>query len=49
MAIMEFLEETYPKVKLLPEDPLTRAKVLPTVMMQIGTLNISLFLGKRDL
>ena len=28
MAIMEFLAETLPKVKLLPEDPLTRAKVL---------------------
>ena len=35
MAIMEFLEETFPKVKLLPEGPLNRAKVLPKVMMPI--------------
>ena len=27
MAIMEFLEETYPKVKILPGDALTKAKV----------------------
>ena len=38
MAIMEFLEETFPNVKLLPKDALTRAKVFDILIK--FTINI---------
>ena len=37
---MEFLEETFPNVKLLPKDALTRAKVFD-VMIEL-TININI-------